>query len=67
MKTRAVTSGGKLEGWFSGESELIDKYLHKTSMKIVNTLKLVFFTWMKQKKFDCGEKSSKGAKAEEIP
>jgi len=24
MKTRAVRSGGKLEGWFSGDSELID-------------------------------------------
>jgi len=48
MKTRAVRSGGKLEGWFSRESELIDKYLHETSRKIVNTLKVVFFTWMKQ-------------------
>jgi len=26
MKTKAVRSGGKLEGWFSGESKLIDKY-----------------------------------------
>jgi len=48
MNTRAVRSGGKLEGWFSGESELINKYLHETSMKIVNTPKLVSFTWMKQ-------------------
>jgi len=48
MKTRAVRSGGKLEGWFSGESELIDKYLHETSRKIVNTPKLVSFTRMKQ-------------------
>ena len=48
MKTRAVRSGGKLEGWFSEESELIEKYLHETSRKIVNTPKLVSFTWMKQ-------------------
>jgi len=48
MKTRAVRSGEKLEGWFSRESELIDKYLHETSRKIVNTPKLVSFTWMKQ-------------------
>jgi len=48
MKTRAIRSGGKLEGWFSGESKLINKYLHETSRKIVNTPKLVSFTWMKQ-------------------
>jgi len=48
MKTRAVRSCGKLEGWFSGESELINKYLHVTIRKIVNTPKLVSFTWMKQ-------------------
>jgi len=48
MKTRDVRSGGNLEGWFSGESELIDKYLHETSRKIVNTPKFVSFTWMKQ-------------------
>jgi len=48
IKTRAVRSGGKLEGWFSGESELIEKYLHETCRKIVNTPKFVSFTWMKQ-------------------
>jgi len=47
-KTRTVRSGGKLEGWFSGEVELIKKYLHETSRKNVNTPKLVSFTWMKQ-------------------
>jgi len=44
MKTRAVRSGGKLKGWFSGESELIENYLHEPSRKIVNTPKLVSFT-----------------------
>jgi len=48
MKTRVVRSGGKLEGWFSEETKLIDKYLHEISRKIVNTPKLVSFTWMKQ-------------------
>jgi len=47
MKSRVVRGGGKLESWFSGESELIDKYLQETSRKIVNTPKLVSFTWMK--------------------
>ena len=36
------------ESWFSGESKLIDKFLHETSRKIVNTPKLVSFSWMKQ-------------------
>jgi len=33
MKTRVVRSGGKLESWFSGESELIEKFLHETRSK----------------------------------
>jgi len=37
-----------VESWFSGESKLIEKFLHETSWKIVNTPKLVSFTWMKQ-------------------
>jgi len=48
MKTRVVRSGGKLEGQFSGEAELINKYLHETSRKSVNTPKVFSFTWMKQ-------------------
>jgi len=48
MKSRAVRSGGKLEGWFSGDVELINKYLHETSRKNVNIPKLVSFTWMNQ-------------------
>jgi len=48
MKIRVVRSGGKLEGWFYGESVLINKYLHETSRKIFNTPKLVSFTWMNQ-------------------
>jgi len=48
MKTGAIRSGGKLEGWFSGIFELINKYLYETIRKIVNTPKLVSFTWKKQ-------------------
>jgi len=48
MKLRGVKSSGKLEGWFAGDSNLINKYLLKTSRKNVNTPKVVSFTWMKQ-------------------
>jgi len=48
MKTRAVRSGGKIEGWFSGESEHINKFLLETSRKTINTPKLVSFIWMNQ-------------------
>jgi len=44
MKTRAVRSGGKLEIWFARESELIEKILHETCRKVVNTPKLVSFS-----------------------
>jgi len=37
MKTKGVKRGGRLESWFSGESEKIDKYLHETSSKLINT------------------------------
>jgi len=47
MKTRVVRSGGKLESRFAGETKLIDKYLHETSRNIINTPKLISFSWMK--------------------
>ena len=49
MNTRAISCGGKLESWFSGEFELIEQFLHETSRKIVKTPKFVSFTWMKQR------------------
>ena len=52
MKSRGVKSSGKLEGWFSGDVDLINKYLLETSRKSVNTPKVVSFTWMKQQKLD---------------
>jgi len=47
IKSRSVKSSGKLEGWFAGDSNLINKYLLETSRKNVNTPKVVSFTWMK--------------------
>jgi len=35
MKTRVVGKGGRLENWFSGEGEQIQKYLHETSRKVI--------------------------------
>jgi len=52
MKSRGVKSSGKLEGWFAGDTNLINKYLLETSTKNVNTPKVVSFTWMKQQKLD---------------
>jgi len=47
MKSMGVKSSGKLEGWFSDDVDLINKYLLETSRKSVNTPKVVSFTWMK--------------------
>jgi len=52
MKSRGVKSSGKLEGWFSGDVDLINKYILETSRKSVNTPKMVSFNWMKQQKLD---------------
>jgi len=52
MKSMGVKSSGKLEGWFAGDTNLINKYLLETSRKNVNTPKVVSFTWMKQQKLD---------------
>jgi len=52
MKSRGVKSTRKLEGWFSGDTNLINKYLLETSRKNMNTPKVVSFTWMKEQKLD---------------
>jgi len=52
MKSRGVKSYGKLEGWFAGDNNLINKFLLETSRKNVNTPKVVSFSWMKQQKLD---------------
>jgi len=43
VKTRAVRSGGRLEGWFSGDNDLIERYRFETSTKVINNPKVVCF------------------------
>ena len=52
VKTRAVRSGGRLEGWFSGDNELIERYRFETSTKVINNPKVVCFDWLKSQKLD---------------
>ena len=51
-KTRAVRSGGRLEGWFSGDNDLIERYRFETSTKVINNPKVVSFDWLKIQKLD---------------
>jgi len=43
IKTRVVRSWVRLEGWFSGDNELIEKYRFETSRKVINNPKVVSF------------------------
>jgi len=52
VKTRAVRSGGRLEGWFSGDNDLIERYRFQTSTKVINNPKIVSFDWLKSQKLD---------------
>jgi len=52
IKTRAVRSGGRLEGCFSRDNELIEKYHFETSRKMINNPKVVSFGWLKSQKLD---------------
>jgi len=52
FKTKAVRSRGRLEGWFLGDNELIEKYRFETSRKVINNLKVVSFSWLKSQKLD---------------
>jgi len=52
VKTRAVRSEGRLEGWFSGDNELIERYRFETSTKVINNPKVVSFDWLKSQKLD---------------
>jgi len=52
IKTRVVRTGGRLEGWFSGDNELIERYRFETSIKVINNLKVVSFDWLKSQKLD---------------
>jgi len=40
VKTRVVRSGGRLEGWFSGDNDLIERYRYETSIKKIKTPRL---------------------------
>ena len=52
VKTRAVRSGGRLEGWFYGDNDLIERYRFETSTKVINNPKVVCFDWLKSQKLD---------------
>jgi len=52
IKTRPVRLGGRLEGWFSGDNELIERYRFETSTKVINIPKVVSFDWLKSQKLD---------------
>ena len=52
VKSRAVRSGGRLEGWFSGDNDLIERYRFETSTKVINNPKVVCFDWLKSQKLD---------------
>ena len=43
---------GCLEGWFSGDNELIERYRFETSRKVINNPKVVSFDWLKSQKLD---------------
>ena len=47
VKSRVVRSGGRLEGWFSGDNDLIERYRFETSTKVINNPKVVCFDWLK--------------------
>jgi len=40
VKTRAVKFGGRLEGWFSGDNDLIERYRFETSTKVMMEIKI---------------------------
>ena len=52
IKTWAVRSGGRLEGWFSRKNELIERYRFETSTKVINNPKVVSFDCLKSQKLD---------------
>ena len=47
-----MRSGGRLEGWYSGDNELIERYRFETSTKVINNPKVVSFDWLKSQKLD---------------
>ena len=47
-----MRSVGRLEGWFFGDNELIQRYRFETSTKVINNPKVVSFDWLKSQKLD---------------
>jgi len=49
-KGKQSTSQGVLEGWFAGNEEAINAYIHETSRKQINIPKVLDFNWLKSEK-----------------
>ena len=49
-KGKQTTSQGVLEGWFAGNEEGINAYIHETSRKQINIPKVLDFNWLKSEK-----------------
>ena len=49
-KGKQSTSQGVLEGWFAGDEEGINAYIHEMSRKQINIPKVLDFNWLKSKK-----------------
>jgi len=46
-KGKQSTFQGVLEGWFTGNEEGINAYIHETSRKQINIPKVLDFNWLK--------------------
>jgi len=66
IKTIVLRSGGRLEGWFLGDNELIEKYRFETSRKVINNPKVLSFSWLKSQKLDDVRKLLKRITAKEV-
>jgi len=51
-KGKQTTTQGVLEGWFAGNEEAINAYIHETSRKQINIPKVLYFNWLKSEKID---------------
>ena len=49
-KGKQSTFQGVLEGWFAGNEEGINAYIHETSKKQINIPKVLDFNWLKSEK-----------------
>ena len=49
---KETTFQGVLEGWFAGNEEVINAYIHETSRKQINIPKVLDFNWLKSEKLE---------------